>query len=76
MPYTIRLYVRYIDEFNRRVGGITTHLVFVMLEVLLFLSIIRHLPQVFDQPPRGIGVAQFVVAVCFVAGGACMRHRL
>lgn len=70
MPYPIRLYVYYVEAFNRTVGRITMYLVFAMMGILLFLSLTKVLPQVFDPPLWGIEMAQFVMAAYYLLGGA------
>ncbi|MGQ7247427.1 TRAP transporter small permease subunit [Halomonas sp. V046] len=68
MPGPIRLYVRYVDRFNRRVGRIVMYLIFVMIGVLLYASLSR---AVFDRPLIwGVEVSQFLMVAYFLLGGA------
>ncbi|MCC6715369.1 MAG: TRAP transporter small permease subunit [Gammaproteobacteria bacterium] len=68
MPRAIRLYVRYVDAFNRRVGRATMYLVYVMLGLLLYMSVSR---SVFNTPLNwGVEMAQFLMASYYLLGGA------
>lgn len=68
MPAAIRLYVRYVDRFNRRIGRIVMYLIFVMIGVLLYASLSRTL---FDRPLIwGVEVSQFLMVAYFLLGGA------
>ncbi|MDI5932177.1 TRAP transporter small permease subunit [Halomonas kalidii] len=68
MPRTIRLYVRWVDAFNRRVGRIIMYLVFVMIGVLLFSSVSR---TAFNSPLIwSVEVSQFLMASYYLLGGA------
>ncbi len=67
MPKAIKLYVRYVDAFNRAVGRLTMYLVFVMMGILLYSSITKAflLPAVWT-----LETAQFVMVAYFLLGGA------
>lgn len=68
MPVAIRLYVRYVDRFNRRVGRIVMYLIFIMIGVLLYSSVSR---TVLDQPLIwSVEVSQFLMVAYFLLGGA------
>lgn len=67
MPRAIRLYVQYVDAFNRRVGRATMYLVFVMLGVLLYSSFSR---TILDTPlVWSMEFAQFTMAAYYLLGG-------
>ena len=67
MPKAIRIYVKYIDAINRRVGQLTLYLVFVMMGILLASSIAR---TVFDTPLIwAVEMAQFTMAAYYLLGG-------
>lgn len=67
MPKAIRLYVKYIDAINTRVGKVALYLVFVMMGILLYSSIAR---TVFDSPIIwGVEMAQFTMAAYYLLGG-------
>ena len=68
MPKAIRLYVRYVDAFNRWVGRTTMYMIFVMLGLLLYMSLSR---SVFNTPLNwGVEMAQFMMAAYYLLGGA------
>ena len=68
MPAANRLYDRYVDRFNRRIGRIVMYLIFVMIGVLLYASLSRTL---FDRPLIwGVEVSQFLMVAYFLLGGA------
>ncbi|MFC3286049.1 TRAP transporter small permease subunit [Litchfieldella rifensis] len=68
MPRTIRLYVRYVDAFNRGVGRFIMYLIFVMIAVLLASSIAR---TVFNSPFNWVvESSQFMMVAYFLLGGA------
>lgn len=66
MPKAIRLYVKYVDEFNRRLGRATMYLVFVMMAVLLLSSAskIANIPLLWV-----VEMAQFVMTAYYIVGG-------
>ncbi|QJB56795.1 TRAP transporter small permease subunit [Pseudodesulfovibrio sp. zrk46] len=67
MPKAIRLYVKYVDAINTRVGQVTLYLVFVMMAILLYSSIAR---TIFDSPIIwGVEMAQFTMAAYYLLGG-------
>ena len=67
MPKLIKLYVRYIDALNLRVGRFTMYLVFAMMGILLYSAISRSL---FNLPLHwGIEMAQFTMAAYYLLGG-------
>lgn len=67
MPRPIRLYVKYVDALNYRVGRLAMYLVFVMIGVLLYSSISKTflLPSVWT-----LETAQFLMVAYFLLGGA------
>ncbi|EPC01421.1 hypothetical protein L861_05120 [Litchfieldella anticariensis FP35 = DSM 16096] len=68
MPRTIRLYVRFVDAFSRRVGRFIMYLIFVMIGVLLASSIAR---TVFNSPFNWVvESSQFMMVAYFLLGGA------
>lgn len=68
MPRPIRLYVHYVDRFNRRVGRLVMYLIFIMIGVLLYASVSRTL---FDSPLIwGVEVSQFLMVSYYLLGGA------
>ena len=68
MPKAIRLYVRYVDAINRKVGRLVMYLIFVMMGVLLYSSISR---TFFDVPLIWVvEVAQMTMAAYYLLGGA------
>ncbi len=67
MPKAIRIYVRYIDAANKKVGKFSMYLVFAMMGVLLFESISR---TIFNQPHIWVvEIAQFLMAAYYLLGG-------
>lgn len=68
MPVALKLYVRWVDAFNRRVGRIVMYMIFVMIGVLLYSSISR---TVFDTPLNWVvETSQFMLASYYLLGGA------
>ncbi len=68
MPRPIRLYVRWVEAVNRRVGRLAMYLVFVLLGILLYSSISRTL---LGQPVNwAVEMGQFVMAGYYLLGGA------
>ena len=68
MPKAIRMYVRYVEALNRRVGRAVMYLIFVMMGVLLYSSISR---TFFDVPLIWVvEVAQMTMAAYYILGGA------
>jgi len=67
MPNAIKIYVRYVDAINQRVGKVALYLVFVMMGILLFASISR---TFFDTPHVWtMEMAQFTMAAYYLLGG-------
>ena len=68
MPKAVKLYVRYVDALNRRVGRLVMYMIFVMMGVLLLSSISR---SCFDTPLIWVvEVAQMTMAAYYLLGGA------
>lgn len=68
MPRAIRLYVRYVEALNRRVGRMTMYLIFVMIGVLLTSSIARSILDL--QLLWVVEMAQMTMAAYYLLGGA------
>lgn len=67
MPKAVKIYVRYVEAFNRRVGRLVMYLIFVMMGVLLYSSISR---TFFDIPLIWVvEVAQMTMAAYYLLGG-------
>lgn len=66
MPKAIRLYVRYVEAVNRRVGRIAMYLIFAMIGVLLYSSFMK---TFFLPPLWTLEVAQFLMVAYFLLGG-------
>lgn len=67
MPKFVKLYVKYVDAVNRRVGRLAMYLIFVMMGVLLFSSIMR---GAFDISFIWVvEVAQMLLAAYYLLGG-------
>jgi TRAP-type mannitol/chloroaromatic compound transport system permease small subunit len=67
MPKAARVYVRYIEAMNRRVGRLAMYLVFVMMGILLYSSITRTFFGVSDI--WIVEMAQFTMAAYYLLGG-------
>lgn len=67
MPKILKLFVRYVDAINYRVGRMTMYGIFLMLAVLLYstLSKVFLLPSIWT-----LEVAQFLMVAYFILGGA------
>jgi len=67
MPHAIKLYVRYVDAFNRVVGRIAMYGIFAMMGILLYSSI----KKTFFLPPLWtLETAQFFMVGYYILGGA------
>jgi len=67
MPKAVKIYVRYIDAVNKKVGKFSMYLVFAMMGVLLFESISR---TIFNLPHIWVvETAQFLMAAYYLLGG-------
>ncbi len=67
MPGIVRLYIRFVDALNLRVGTLVTLMIFVMLGVLLFGAISRYF---FNLPFVWIvELSQFLMAAYYMLGG-------
>jgi len=66
LPEAVKIYVRYVDAINRRIGRIVMYLVFAMMGVLLYLSITKFL----IAPSWAIEMAQFIMVAYYLLGGA------
>ncbi len=68
MPKAIRLYVRYVDAFNRAVGRLAMYLIFVMGGILLYSVFSRsmlNMPLIWV-----VEMAQFTLAAYYILGGS------
>ena len=66
MPRAIRLYVRWVEAFNRRIGRITMYGIFVMMAVLMYSSISK---TFFNPSLMTLEIAQFLMVSYFILGG-------
>ena len=67
MPKAIRLYVRWVDAINYRIGRATMYLIFAMMAVLLYMSFSK---TFFVAPPLwGIEMAQYLMVTYYLLGG-------
>ena len=68
MPKPIRLYVRYIDAFNRRVGRLAMYILFPLGAVLLYATASR---LALNQPVNwALELSQFMLSAYYLLGGA------
>lgn len=68
MPKPIRLYVKWVDAFNRWVGKGAMYLFFVMAAVMLWSTISR---AVFGAPVNwALETTQFLLSAYYLLGGA------
>ena len=67
MPRAIKLYVRYVDAINRRVGRIVMYMIFAMMGILLYSSIMK---TFFFPSLWTLETAQFLMVGYFLLGGA------
>lgn len=68
MPGAVKYYVWCVDAFNRKVGRASMYLIFAMIGVLLYSSVMR---AVFDRPLAWVvETAQFMLAAYYLLGGA------
>ncbi|MEW6673211.1 MAG: TRAP transporter small permease subunit [Thermodesulfobacteriota bacterium] len=67
MPKVIKLYVRYVDAMNTKVGKFSQYLVFAMMGILLYESLSR---TIFNRPHIWVvESAQFLMAAYYLLGG-------
>lgn len=67
MPEAIKLYVRVIDSWSKYIGLFAMYLIFVMIGILSYASIMK----VFFHPSIWtVEMAQFVMVAYFALGGA------
>ena len=67
MTKAVKIYVRFIDAVNTKVGKFSQYLVFAMMGILLFESISR---TIFNWPHIWIvELAQFLMAAYYLLGG-------
>lgn len=67
MPKAARVYVRYVEALNRRIGRLAMYLVFAMMGILLFSSITR---TAFNMSHIWIvEMAQFTMVAYYLLGG-------
>lgn len=66
MPEAIRVYVRWVEAINRRVGRIAMYLIFVLVGILLWSSISKtfFLPSLWT-----LEMAQFMMVAYYILGG-------
>ena len=66
MPKAVRLYVRYVEAVTYRVGRVAMYLIFAMLGVLLYSSIMKtfFLPSLWT-----LEMAQFLMVAYYMLGG-------
>lgn len=67
MPKAIRLYVRYVEALNRRIGRIVMYGIFVMMGILLYSSFMK---TVSIPPLWTLEMAQFAMVTYYLLGGA------
>lgn len=68
MPKAIRLYVKWIDTFNRWVGKVAMYLFFVMAAVMLWSTVSR---AMFGAPVNwALETTQFLLSAYYLLGGA------
>ncbi len=67
MPKSVRIYVRYVDAVSRVVGRFAMYMIFAMIGLLLYSSILKtfFLPVLWT-----LEVAQFSMAAYYLLGGA------
>ncbi len=67
MPKPVRIYVRYVDAVNRVVGRFAMYMIFAMIGLLLYSSIMKtfFLPVIWT-----LELAQFSMAAYYLLGGA------
>ena len=67
MPKAIRLYVRWVDAINFRIGRMTMYLIFAMMGVLLYASFSK---TFLTSPPLwGVEMAQYLMVTYYLLGG-------
>lgn len=67
MPEAMKIYVRVVDTFNRRVGLFAMYLIFAMFAILLYSSV----SKTFRLPANWtLESAQFAMAAYYMLGGA------
>ncbi len=66
MPERLKLYVRYVEAANRRLGRATMYLIFVMMGVLFYSAVSKtfFLPSLWT-----LEIAQFLMVAYFLLGG-------
>jgi TRAP-type mannitol/chloroaromatic compound transport system permease small subunit len=66
MPKAVKLYVRYVEAVTYRVGRVAMYLIFAMLGVLLYSSIMKtfFLPSLWT-----LEMAQFLMVAYYMLGG-------
>lgn len=72
MPKAIRLFVRYVDAMNYRVGRFAMYLFYVLGAILLYATFSRLLLGV--PINWAIELAQFVLSAYYLLGGAYSMH--
>ncbi len=66
MPNAVKIYVRYVDAVNLRVGRFAMYLLFVMMGVLLYSSISK---TFFNPSLWTLEMAQFTLVTYYLLGG-------
>lgn len=67
MPKFLKLFVRYVDAVNYRIGRATMYGFFLLLAVLLYSSFAK---SFFNPSLWTLEVAQFLMAAYFILGGS------
>lgn len=67
MPNVIKVYVRYVDALNRRIGRFMMYMIFALMGILLYSSITKtfFLPSLWT-----LEMAQFFMVGYYLLGGA------
>ena len=66
MPKVIQLYVKYVEALARMVGRATMYMIFAMIALLLYASIVK---TFFIPPLWTLEMAQFMMVAYFLLGG-------
>ena len=66
MPKAVKIYVRFVDAMNRRVGRFAMYLIFAMMGILLYSSISK---TFFDPSLWTLEMAQFTMVAYYLLGG-------
>ncbi len=66
MPEAVKIYVRFVDAMNRRIGRFAMYLIFAMMGILLYSSISK---TFFDPSLWTLEMAQFTMVAYYLLGG-------